>query len=268
MLIGSHLSISKGLGKSVDAANEIGANCFQFFTRNPQGGAARDIGGAEIGRWRELRRGANIFPVIGHLPYTVNLAAQNDSTYEFAQMVVGRDLSRMNDLDAELMVVHPGSRGAQSVEQGIARIVQALTQAFLPFAGTTVLMLEAMAGQGSEIGTIEEIGIIIKQLGSPKNLGLCIDSCHLFSAGYDFRKQAEVERLLDDINTHVGIERLRCVHLNDSKFDVGSHKDRHQLVGKGELGRVGLMNILTHPTLEKLPFILETPVDDYTQYAV
>ena len=267
MRIGCQISISKGLDKSVDIAREIGANCFQFFTRNPRGGAARDIPSTEAALWTQRRAGADIYPIVGHLPYTVNLASLKPDAYQFAAETIEADLNRMDRIGAEYLVVHPGSRSQLTVEDGIARVASALERAFMPFVGNTMLLLESMSGQSSEVGSIQEIGAIIKSLGSPNNLGLCIDTCHLFAAGYDFRQQEEVERLISDIDQYVGLERLRCAHINDSKFGPGLHKDRHELVGAGHIGREGLLNVLAHPLLNSLPFLLETPVEDYKGYA-
>lgn len=267
MRIGCQISISKGLDKSIDMAREVGANCFQFFTRNPRGGAARDIPREEVALWQQKRSEADIFPIVGHLPYTVNLASPKTETYQFAAETIAADLARMDQINAEYLVVHPGSRSQLSVEEGIARIAYALEQSFLPFVGGTKLLLESMSGQSNEVGSLREIGEIIKAVGAPKNLGLCIDTCHLFAFGYDLRQRDEVERMLTDIDQYIGLDRLKCVHINDSKFGPGLSKDRHELVGAGLIGREGLANVLTHPVLSPMPFLLETPVEDYKGYA-
>lgn len=267
MRIGCQISISKGLDKSAEMAREVGANCFQFFTRNPRGGAARDIPSTEATMWIQRRQGADIYPIMGHLPYTVNLSSVKPDSYQFAAETIEADLSRMDKIGAEYLVVHPGSRSQLTVDEGIGRIAGALEKAFLPFVGSTMLLLESMSGQSGEVGSIQEIGAIINSLGSPNNLGLCIDTCHLFAAGYDFRKADEVERMISDIDKYVGLDRLRCAHINDSKFGPGLHKDRHELVGAGHIGREGLINVIGHPLLSSLPFLLETPVEDYKGYA-
>jgi len=267
MRIGCQISIAKGLDKSIEMAQEVGANCFQFFTRNPRGGAARDIPAQEIKAWKAGRQQADIFPIVGHLPYTVNMASPKTESYEFAAQTVALDLTRMDAIDAEFLVVHPGSRSQLTVEEGISRVAVALERAFLPFVGGTMLLLESMSGQSNEVGSLAEIGTIIKAVGSPSNLGLCIDTCHLFASGYDLREFSEVERVVADIERHIGLSRLKCVHINDSKFGPNLHKDRHELVGEGHIGRQGLLNVLTHPLLRALPFVLETPVNDYVGYA-
>lgn len=267
MRIGCQISIAKGLDKSIEMAQEVGANCFQFFTRNPRGGAARDIPAAEVQLWLRKRPEADIFPIVGHLPYTVNLASPKTDTHQFAVETIAADLRRMNDIGAEYLVVHPGGRSQLTVTEGVRRVVSTLEESFLPFAGDTMLLLESMSGQSNEVGSLEEIGAIIKLLGSPKNIGLCIDTCHLFAFGYDFRQLNEAERMVGDIDKYVGLERLKCVHINDSKFGPGLHKDRHELMGVGILGQEGLTNVLKQPELRNLPFILETPVEDFSGYA-
>lgn len=269
MRIGCHLSIAKGLATSVELSREVGANCFQFFTRNPRGGAARRIEADEVSTWLSLRAQADVFPIVGHLPYTVNLAASKDETYEFASQTVAEDLTRMSVIGAEYLVVHPGSRGTQSVSEGVGRIVRALDDILARHERRTetMLLLETMSGGGSEIGSFAEIGFILKELGYPEALGVCIDTCHLFAMGYDWRDAREVERLLEDAETHVGVKHIKCVHVNDSKFGPGSHKDRHELVGEGQIGQAGFINILGHERIRHLPMLLETPVADYSGYA-
>lgn len=269
MRIGCHLSIAKGLATSVELARAVGANCFQFFTRNPRGGAARHIAADEIAAWESSRAQADLFPLVGHLPYTINLAAGKDETYEFARQTVAEDLARMSAIGTEYLVVHPGSRGTQSVSEGVSRIVRALDDILARprQESVTMLLLETMSGSGSEIGSLAEIGIVLKELGYPEALGVCIDTCHLFAMGYDWRDVREVERLLEDAEKHVGLERIKCVHVNDSKFGPGSHKDRHELVGEGQIGQAGFINILGHEHIKRLPMLLETPVADYGGYA-
>ena len=266
MRLGSHLSVSKGFDQAAETAHQIGANTFQFFTRNPRGGAARTIEAQEIVKWREAKAKYDIAPIVGHLPYTVNMAAHVEKSYAFAKMVVADDLSRMDKVGAEYLVMHPGSHAGSGRETGIARIVACLQESFLPFTGETMLLLETMAGQGSEIGTLDDIREIMAQLDYPKRLGTCIDTCHLIGAGYDFLQKDQVDRLVDDLDSTMGLERVRAIHLNDSKFPPGTHKDRHERIGKGYLGKEGLLNIITHPAFIHLPMLLETPVDEVSQY--
>lgn len=265
--LGAHLTISGGLTKAAQSACEIGANTFAYFTRNPRGGAARTIPAEEVAAWREARVARGIGPTCGHMPYTVNLAARDARVQAFAKMVVAEDFKRVEAFDGEYMCLHPGSHQGDGVEAGIERVVDTL-QASLPRESpTTMLLLETMAGWGSEVGsTFGELQTIIEALGSPPTIGVCLDSCHLFAQGYDFRDKADILRLKAEVEATVGLDRVRVMHLNDSKFPVGAHKDRHEALGEGFIGREGIWNILTDPWLSSIPLILETPVDDPKEY--
>ncbi|MDW7650789.1 MAG: deoxyribonuclease IV, partial [Bacillota bacterium] len=206
MRLGCHLSVSKGFDKAAEAAHEIGANTFQFFTRNPRGGAARAIPEEEVAKWREARQTYDIAPIVGHLPYTVNMAAPAEKSFAFANMVVAADLARMDAVGAEYLVIHPGSHAGSGREAGLRRIVSCLEESFIPFTGKTMLLLETMAKAGSEIGTLDDIKLIMDELGRPDNLGVCIDSCHLTGAGYDFMQKEQVDRLADDLQSLIGLE--------------------------------------------------------------
>ncbi|MGI6038226.1 MAG: deoxyribonuclease IV [Limnochordia bacterium] len=267
MRIGAHLSIAKGLDKAAEMAVSIGANTFQFFTRNPRGGAARQIPAQEIELWESKRKEADIFPIVGHLPYTVNLASPKKPTAAFARQVISEDLERCSKFGAEYLVVHPGSHAGQGEEKALVQIVEGLAEIFSGFSGSTRLLLEAMAGQGSEVGSLEHLAWIGERLAWPPNLGVCLDSCHLTAAGYDFQASGGVDKLVEDLAKTVGLERVYVFHLNDSKFPPGSHKDRHALLGEGYVGLEGIEGIINHPQLRHLPFLVETPVDDYTLYA-
>jgi len=264
--LGCHLSIAKGLSKSAQMAKEIQANTFQFFTRNPRGGAARTISEKEIEGWKEIRVNEKLSPIVGHLPYTVNLAAPKDNIHSFATNVLLDDLVRMDKIKAEFLVVHPGSHVGEGREAGIKRILKALENSYLKFHGETNLLLEAMAGQGSEIGTLLDIKEIMEAVGKPEGLGICLDTCHLFAAGYDLTKADEIKRLLEDLEDLFGINKVKAFHLNDSKYPLGSKKDRHELIGKGYLKKEGLLNVLCQPAFKNIPFILETPVKNYLEY--
>jgi deoxyribonuclease IV len=266
MRLGSHLSVSKGFDSAAEMAREIGANTFQFFTRNPRGGAARAISAVETEKWSKLKKEYDIAPIVGHLPYTVNMASPVERAFNFAKMVVADDLQRMDKVGVEYLVIHPGSHAGSGKDEGLKKIMTCLEESFLPFTGNTVLLLETMAGQGSEIGTIKDIKVILSAMGGHKQIGVCIDSCHLTGEGYDFLNRDEVERLVYELDTEIGLERVRTVHLNDSKFPPGTHKDRHERIGRGYLGKEGMLNLITHPAFSSLPLLLETPVDNYLQY--
>lgn len=275
MRIGAHLTISKGLPEAARLAARVGANTFQYFTRNPRGGAVRQMGDEEITSWGRLRQEYDIFPVVGHLPYTVNLAATKEETWSFARRVLVEDLTKAALYGAEFLVVHPGSHLGEGVEAGMERIARALTEVFgevemrlPPGVAPTMLLLETMAGQGSEVGfEPAHLGGIIDRLGRPAGIGVCLDSCHMFAAGYDFRQPGGIDAMLDEMEAAVGLERVRAMHLNDSKVPLGAHKDRHEKLGQGHLGDVGLDALLNHPFIRQLPLLLETPVHDYPDYA-
>jgi deoxyribonuclease-4 len=250
-------------------AKRIGANTFQYFTRNPRGGAARRITEEEVEEWKVLRRELDLFPVVGHLPYTVNLAAPKEQTWDFARRVLLEDMRRAAIFGAEFLVVHPGSHLGEGVEAGIERISRAISGVLDELAGeaSPLLLLETMAGQGSEVGfTPGQIGKIISLLGNDERLGVCLDTCHLFAAGYDMASPEGIDRTLADFEGAVGLGRIKAVHLNDSRMEFGSRKDRHALLGRGHLGDKGLAVVLNHPFMRKLPFLLETPVRDYIEY--
>lgn len=264
--LGCHLPVAGGFARTAALAKELGANTYQFFTRNPRGGSARNIPAGEIIEARNARLSLDIAPIAGHLPYTVNMAAPAEKSYAFARLVVAADCVRMEAVGAEFLIVHPGSHAGSGRAAGLKRIVACLEENFLPHSGQINLLLEAMAGQGSEIGTLEDLGEIIRAVGSPDNLGVCLDSCHMTGAGYDFLRPDEVTRLIDELEKTVGLRRVKVMHLNDSKFPPGSRRDRHERIGRGYLGRDGLLNLICHPQMQNLPMILETPVDQYEQY--
>jgi deoxyribonuclease-4 len=265
--IGAHLSIAGGLPAAAKMAEEIKANTFQFFTRNPRGGKAREIGADEVAAWEKERVERDIYPIMGHLPYTVNMASPKDEVYDFARLVLTEDLRRCESCGAELLVVHPGSHLGEGVQKGLQRIASLLEEVLSPWEGRAKLLLETMAGQGSEVGTIEDLAWLGEALGWPECLGFCIDSCHLFAAGYDLRTQAGLDQLLEELDQKVSLARVHAVHLNDSKFPLGSGKDRHAPLGKGYIGEEGLSLIINSPHLKHLPFLLETPTEDYREYA-
>jgi len=265
--LGAHITISQGLPKAAELARTLGGNTFAYFTRNPRGGAARTIGEEEIAAWKVRRLELGIGPTVGHMPYTVNLAAQDGRIRDFAAMVVAEDFRRVEGFGGAYMCLHPGNHQGAGVKAGIAQVVKTLRETLPDESGTTMLLLEIMAGHGSEVGgSFEELAEIIDGAGAPSTLGVCLDSCHLSGEGYDFRQKKEIDRLRRDAERTVGLDRVRAVHLNDSKFEVGSHKDRHESWGKGFIGREGALNILTDPWLSTLPMVLETPVDDIKDY--
>lgn len=257
--IGCHLSASGGFVNMLETALSIGANTFQFFTRNPRGGQAKDIDEKDVAeyikRWNELGFGK----IVAHAPYTLNMCSDKESTREFARQVFSDDLKRMECVPGNYYNFHPGSHVGQGVEQGIEYISDTLNT-FLSDGMTTTVLLETMAGKGSEIGaTFEELRRIIDLTEKKEHLGVCLDTCHVFDGGYDIVN--DLEAVLEKFDTVIGLDRLKAIHLNDSKNPLSSHKDRHEKIGQGNIGLEALMNVVNHEKLRDLPFILETPND-------
>lgn len=269
MIIGAHLSIAKGMSIAVDQAKAINGNAFQFFTRNPRGGRARDIPRAEIEEFQKRRSLDGVRCVVGHMPYTINLATNRPEIHRFGKMTLLADLERFNEAGVEYLVLHPGSHLGDGSRAGIERIVDAITYVLSRYQGeNTLLLLETMAGQGTEIGgELSELKEIFIGLGWPKNMGICLDSCHIFAAGHDLTQTRGIDRLVDELDQTLGLDRVKMMHLNDSKKGLGSSADRHARIGQGTLGVEGIGKIVNHSFLRDLPFILETPVGDYQEYA-
>lgn len=269
MRLGAHLTISKGLPQAAEFAHRIGANTFAFFPRNPRGGRARKIPPAEIAAWQTRRAELDIWQLVAHLPYTINCAAPDEKVREFAVMALSEDLARADAAGWEYLNFHPGSHGGDGSEAGIRRIVatlSAVAQRYVP--QRAMLLLEAMAGQSKEVGgRPEELLAIMDGLGNPPWLGVCLDSCHLFAAGYDLRTPDGVAAMLDEFDRIVGLERIKALHLNDSKTELGSRRDRHELLGEGHLGEAGIRALVNNEFLRTLPIIIETPVQEYDDYA-
>lgn len=261
--IGCHLSISNGFEAIGKQALEIGANTFQFFTRNPRGGSARKIEQADVDALKLIMSENAFSQILAHAPYTMNLCSAKPETREFALNTLKDDLQRMEYLPDNLYNFHPGSHTGQGVEKGTEQIISALNEAMFPEMHTTVL-LETMAGKGSEIGgKFEELTAIINGVDYKDKIGVCLDTCHVFDAGYDIVNH--LEEVLDDFEKIIGLDRLKAVHLNDSMNYLGCHKDRHQKIGEGAIGLDAFKRIINHPALKNLPFFLETPneIDGY-----
>jgi len=264
--IGAHLSISQGLDKAIEQAQEVGANTFAYFTRNPRGGAARTIPPEEGERFRALSREFDVRLTVGHLPYTVNPAARDPRIAQFARMVLREDLGRASAFGGEYLNFHPGSHQGDGPEAGLDRLCATLADVLSAPTGDAMLLLETMSGQGSEIGcTFAQIREVLRRMDDPR-LGVCLDSCHLFAAGYDLRTPEGVEQMVGELEDVVGLGHVRAMHLNDSKQPLGSHRDRHEKLGQGHLGRDGIQAVLRNEFLRTLPLILETPVDDWREY--
>ena len=255
--IGCHLSISNGFEAIGKQALSIEANTFQFFTRNPRGGTARKINQNDVDKLLILMKENNFSQILAHAPYTMNLCSAKPETREFALNTLSDDLKRMEYLPYNLYNFHPGSHTGQGVETGISQIINALNTAMFEDMTTTVL-LETMAGKGSEIGSsFEELKAIIDGVGYKKNIGVCLDTCHIFDAGYDIVN--DLDGVLERFDKIIGIERLKAIHLNDSMNYLGCHKDRHQKIGYGAIGIETFEKIVNNKWLEDLPMFLETP---------
>lgn len=255
--IGCHLSISKGFAYIGKEAVSIGANTFQFFTRNPQGGKAKDIDTGDIAAYNAYAKEHNFAKIVAHAPYTLNPCSDNPSTREFAEMVFTDDLKRMEYVPHNYYNFHPGSHVGQGVDKGIAMIIDLLNRILQTEQSTTVL-LETMSGKGSEVGSrFEELSEIISGVKLQNKIGVCMDTCHIFSAGYDIVNN--LTGVMDEFDSIIGLERLKAIHLNDSKMPFASHKDRHEKIGEGLIGKKALVDFINHPAVADLPIVLETP---------
>ena len=260
MIIGTHMSVAKGIAAAAENTVKMQADTMQIFSRNPRGSGYRDYEEKEIERFQEIRRTGGLGPILAHAPYTMNLASDKDKVYEFACMVLREDVARMDRLGIENLVFHPGSHTGIGVEKGIANIIRGLDQAITGEEKITVL-LETMSGKGTEIGErFEELRAIRDGAAHPERIGICLDTCHVFAAGYDIVH--DLDGVLQEFDEILGLELLKAVHLNDSMMPFGSRKDRHAVTGEGEIGMEALMQVITHPRLRHLPFYLETPLDD------
>ena len=263
--IGCHLSSAKGYLHMAKDAVSIDANTFQFFTRNPRGGRAKAIDPKDIAAFAAYAPEHGIERILAHAPYTLNPASDKQQTRDFALMVLAEDLGRMEETPHKLYNMHPGSAVGQPCEVAIAKIADALNQSLLPHQ-TTTLLLETMAGKGSEIGgTFEELAAIIAQVELESHVGVCLDTCHVWDAGYDI--VGDLDGVLEEFDRVIGLDRLHAIHLNDSMNARGSHKDRHARIGEGEIGFKALAAVTNHPKLRDLPFYLETPNPDLAGYA-
>lgn len=265
MKVGCHLSSSGGYLAMAQTAVSIGANVFQFFTRNPRGGAAKPIDANDVAAFIEYASANGIGPILAHAPYTLNSAGAEPRVREFAEATMADDLVRLERTPGAMYNFHPGSHVGQGAEAGIRLISDMLTRIFDAFgrAPSTTVLLETMAGKGSEIGrTFEELADIIEKTESRAKgvkLGVCLDTCHVWDGGYDI--VGDLGGVLDEFDRVVGIGRLKAVHTNDSMNVLGAHKDRHEKIGKGKIGLEAFRRIVNEPRLRSLPFYLETPCD-------
>lgn len=255
--IGCHLSSSRGFLHMGKEAVSIGANTFQFFTRNPRGSKAKAIDEKDVQRFLEYASEQGIEQVLAHAPYTLNVCSADEHTREFAMMTLEDDLKRMEYIPGNCYNFHPGSHVGQGIETGIREIADTLNRILKPDQKTTVL-LETMSGKGSEVGSrFEELAQIIDWVEIKDRMGVCLDTCHVYDAGYDIVNH--LDEVLEEFDRIIGLERLKAIHVNDSKNPFASHKDRHEKIGQGSLGLEAIRRVIYHPKLKHLPFYLETP---------
>lgn len=265
MIIGCHLSPAKGLAQMAETAGRLGANTFQFFARNPRGSKAKELDPKDCKHFQELLSEDRFGEILVHAPYTLNPSAEKDETRDFAEIVLRDDLERLGKMGLKLYNLHPGSHVGQGTEKGIERTCDLLNRIISDsFQG--MVLIETMSGSGSEIGgTFGEIREMIDRIERKDKIGVCLDTCHVYAAGYDIARDPDL--VLTEFDRVIGLNRLKYVHLNDSKFGCGMHKDRHAAIGEGEIGLEGIRRIISHPALRNLPFCLETPHEDLEEYA-
>ena len=265
LYIGCHLSASKGYMHMGKEAESIVANTFQFFTRNPRGGSAKEIDTEDVKAFLEFMAENNWKYILAHAPYTLNACSAKEETRDFALRTMKDDLRRMEYSPGQLYNFHPGSHVGQGTEVGIEQIVKQLNECLTPDMTTTVL-LETMSGKGSEVGgKFEELRTIIDGVELKDKIGVCLDTCHIYDGGYDI--VGDLDGVLDEFDRVIGLDRLKAIHMNDSKNPFESHKDRHEKIGEGSIGFDTMVKIINHPKLQGIPVFLETPneLDGYAK---
>jgi deoxyribonuclease-4 len=258
---GAHLSIAGGMSNAIREAFRLKLDALQVFVKNQRQWRAAPFEPDDLARWHELLAASKLTPVVAHATYLINLASPDEALYEKSCNAFAEELARCQTLAIPYLVVHPGAAGPQPVEQAVARVAAALNRIFRdrPSLKTTVL-LETTAGQGTALGrSFTELGEIIDLLDEPERVGVCVDTCHVFAAGYDIRDPKAYRRMISEARRTVGLERIRCWHLNDCKGECGSRVDRHAHIGHGQIGTAGFRNVLADPRWRSLPMIVETP---------
>ncbi len=260
MLIGNHLSASKGYAAMGKMALKLDANTFAFFTRNPRGGKAKEIDEKDVENYLAIAEEHNFGKLVAHAPYTMNLCAAKEDVRNFSREMIADDLKRMEYTPGNYYNFHPGSHVGQGAEAGIELIADALNEVLTP-EQSTIVLLETMAGKGTEVGrSFEELRAIIDRVSLQEKVGVCFDTCHVWDGGYDIVNH--LDEVLDEFDRVIGLERLYAVHFNDSLNVCNMHKDRHAKIGEGKIGAEALRRVATHPKLSGRPFILETPNDE------
>lgn len=257
--IGCHLSSSKGFKHMGEDALSINANTFQFFTRNPRGSKAKDINKSDVEELIKIMRENNFVKILAHAPYTLNACSSEEKTRSFALQVMADDLMRMEYLPGNYYNFHPGNHLKQGVDTGVDYIAD-LLNTILKKDQSTIVLLETMSGKGTEVGSrFEELKQILDKVELKDKIGVCLDTCHVHDAGYDIVNN--LDGVLNEFDKIIGLDKLFAIHLNDSKNPIGSHKDRHEIIGEGLIGLDAIARIINHPKLKDLPFFLETPND-------
>lgn len=261
---GSHLSVAGGLHRAATEARRLGFSTVQVFVKNQRQWHAPPLVDEQIEQWRTARQAAGLAESAAHATYLINLASPDDQLYERSRRAFAIELQRCDALSIPCLVVHPGASLDAPPSAGIARVAAALNRIFAEHPSLrTMPLLETTAGQGSTLGrTVEELGAILAELAEPQRVGICIDTCHVFAAGYDIRSRAGYDDLMAAVVRHVGLDRVRCWHLNDSRGALGSRIDRHEHIGRGQIGRAGFANVLADAAFRATPMILETPKDE------
>lgn len=257
MYIGCHLSISKGYRKAIETAIEIGANVFQFFSRNPRGSSQKKLDIEDVESMKRIAKENSFGPLLAHAPYILNLGSYDERTYNMSKGILREDYQMLDSISIPYFNFHPGNHLGKGKEYAIERIADALNE-IITGEENTMILLETMAGMGTEIGsTFEEIRAIIDRIHYDELIGVCFDTCHVYSAGYDIVN--DLDGVLEKFDDIIGLDRLKAIHLNDSLKEYNSHRDRHAKIGEGYIGLEAIINIINHPKLKNLPFYLETP---------
>ncbi len=260
LFIGNHTSSAKGFKAMAEQIIANGGNTFAFFTRNPRGGRAKEIDPADVESYLKLADLHHFGKIVAHAPYTLNPCAAKDSVRTFARQTMADDLKRMEFIPGNYYNIHPGCHVGQGILVGVEKIAETLNQV-LTGEESTMVLLETMAGKGSEVGrTFQELRDILDRVERQDRMGVCLDTCHVWDGGYDIVNH--LDEVLEEFDQIIGLERLKAVHLNDSMNECGSHKDRHAKIGEGKIGLEALSRVIRHPLLQGLPFILETPNED------
>lgn len=257
--IGAHTSTAKGYQAAVEETIRMGGNTFQFFSRNPRGSRIKAYDEKDVSGFQRLRKEHGFGPICAHAPYTMNLAGTDPKVYDFARMVLKEDIKRMDQMEIELMCIHPGSHVGSGSKEGIKRISEAFNEVLTGKEKIT-LMLETMSGKGTEVGyRFEELKEMIERIEHKEKIGICFDFCHVFSSGYDIVNG--LEKVLKEFDEVVSLSRLKAIHVNDSMMPFGGRKDRHKPLGEGEIGMKAILNLISHPAFAQLPMLLETPLE-------